>query len=211
MTPTLYAQLEIPESDRATSIRPDAAMYLHSFIREHGLSRTLEIGLAYGCSAAHIMTATTSRHIAIDPFQHSYGNDLGLRNLERLGLAHRLELRRELSRQALPRLADSGDRFDLIFVDGGHRFDEVFTDFALCDPLLLEGGYIVFDDAWMASVQHVAALIRTNRADYQEVPSQHWNMVIFRRIGSDERSWDHFEEFCRDADIHLQGLASRWR
>lgn len=198
MTETLYSRLEIPENDRESSIRPDAAAYLHQFIKEHGLSRTMEIGMAYGCSTAHIIAATQTRHVAIDPYQHCYGaGDVGIRNLERLGLVQHLDLRRELSRQALPRLADRGEQFDFIFVDGGHRFDEVFPDFALSDPLLVEGGYIMFDDAWMASVKHTAGFIRTNRVDYQEVPSRHWNLLIFRKTGRDERRWDHFKEFCQ--------------
>ncbi len=194
-TPSLYSRLDIPEEDRLTSIQEEEAEILARFIREHGFKRTLEIGFAYGCSTAYIMTASGSHHIAIDPYQAAYRN-LGLKNDNALGLRERFELRSQLSRVALPALAAEGRTFDFIFVDGGHKYDEVFLDWALCDALLEQGGCIVFDDAWMESVKHVAAFVRRNRDDYQEVDLGFWNVFAFRKGGQDERNWDHFVEFC---------------
>lgn len=193
--PSLYSQLDIPDEDRLTSIREEEADVLAHLLKERGLRRTLEVGFAYGCSTAYIMDATGAPHVAIDPYQDAYGNR-GLKNINALGLQGRFELRPQLSRVALPALAAEGRTFDFIFIDGGHKYDEVFLDWALCDPLLEQSGFVVFDDAWMDSVKHVAAFIRANRADYHEIDLGYWNLFAFQKLGTDTRNWDHFVEFC---------------
>jgi predicted O-methyltransferase YrrM len=195
MTPRLYERLEIPDDRRDSSIRPEQAEYLRGFVGAQGCRRTMEVGLAFGCSAAHIIDATRRLHVAIDPFQPAYGN-LGLANIDRLGWAALLELRAELSRVALPRLAAEGRAFDFVFIDGGHKFDEVLLDWALSDPLLERGGHVMFDDLWMRSVQHVVAFVERNCAHYRREQAGHRNVALFRKVADDRRDWNHFVEFC---------------
>ena len=47
---------------------------------------------------------------------------------------------------ALDRLAASGERYDLIYVDGSHERDDVMIDSLLCWRLLRPGGFMIFDD-----------------------------------------------------------------
>ncbi len=190
----IYEKLEIPENDRPTSIQKEEGEWLYNFLKEKDLKNTLEIGFAYGCSAAYIMSATESSHVAIDPYQEHYKN-LGAKNIEKLNLSQHLRLLTELSHIALPKLLIEGAKMDLAFIDGGHRFDDIFIDWFYCDHLLNQQGYIFFDDAWMESTQRVAAFVRTNRKDYEEltVPMKNW--FAFQKIGKDMRNWDHFEKW----------------
>jgi predicted O-methyltransferase YrrM len=194
--PDIYSQLEIPEHDRVTSIKKEEAEFLYEFIQSHTLTKTIEVGFAYGCSTAYIMQATGRPHVAIDPYFEAYGNGLGPKNIEKLGLQSRLIHIQEISHAALPRLLREKQSFDFAFIDGGHKFDEIFIDWYYLDLLLDKQGYIAFHDTWMRSTQMVNAFIRANRKDYREEPSPVENISMFQKIGADERKWDHFVEFC---------------
>jgi hypothetical protein len=103
----IESKIIIPEQDKYTSVKVSEAQFIHDFIRDNNLQRTLEIGLAYGRSAAYIITATGSRHIAIDPFQDKYQN-LGLANLKSLKLDKYLDFRNDYSHTILPGLMGGG-------------------------------------------------------------------------------------------------------
>lgn len=103
----IESKIIIPEQDKYTPVKVSEAQFIHDFIRDNNLKRTLEIGLAYGRSAAYIITATGSRHIAIDPFQDKYQN-LGLANLKSLKLDKYLDFRNDYSHTILPGLMGWG-------------------------------------------------------------------------------------------------------
>ncbi|MDQ3014921.1 MAG: class I SAM-dependent methyltransferase [bacterium] len=191
---TIDSKIHIPEGERLTSIKPQEAQCICDLIKEHGFTKTLEVGFAYGYSAAYIIWATDSKHIVIDPFQKDY-QYLGIKNLEALGFQDKYELKAELSHLALPVLLKEGTRFQFVFIDGGHRFDEIFIDWYYSDLLLEKEGYIMFHDSWMRSTQMVAQFIRTNRKDYKEVPTPQDNLILFKKVGDDHRLWYHFKEF----------------
>jgi predicted O-methyltransferase YrrM len=195
-TASIYEKLSIPEDSRHTSISAHEGEYLFDLLRARGYRHTIETGLAWGSSAAHILAATVdSPHVCIDPYQEeSYGNQ-GMRNLSRLGFAARVELFRTTSAEALPLLVAERRQFDFAFVDGSHRFDDVLMDWYFFDRMLEIGGVIVFDDSWMRSVQLTASFVERNRADYRRVASPPRNFAVFERIARDRRRWDHFEEF----------------
>jgi len=191
----IYAKLEL--HNRTTAAVPrESALALHDFIKTHDLSRTLEIGFAMGASAALIMAATNSRHVAIDPGATNYWNGHGIKNIEKLGFGERLELIEQRSHDALPQLVREGRKFDFIFIDGDHKYDTVFVDWVLCDQLLEKNGCVVLDDIWMPAVQHVVSFIHTNRRDYAQLPPLVGRMATFQKIGEDARKWDHFAHFC---------------
>jgi predicted O-methyltransferase YrrM len=190
----IYESLEIPEADRVTSIRKDEAEFIYQFLRVREIRSTLETGFAYGCSTAHIISATQSPHVAIDPYQQDFG-DLGLRNIERLGLSKHLTFIREQSALALPDLLRRGATVDFAFIDGGHKFDEIFVDWFYSDLLLNAGGFIFFDDSWLYSTQRVASFIYRNRADYSLLKTPIANLVAFQKTGKDSRTWSHYENF----------------
>jgi len=188
-------KLVVPPKDKTTSISKDEASFIYALLKKHEIKRTMEVGFAYGYSAACIIAATGSHHVAIDPFQSSFDH-AGMKNLEALGYGTQCKLREAPSHVALPELLKEGKTFQFIFVDGGHRFDEIFVDWYYSDLLLEKDGYVLFHDLWMRSTQMVAAFIQANRADYRNIPTTLKNLVLFQKADrKDERPWDHFEEF----------------
>jgi len=194
MTFSIYSQLVIPDSRRLVSINQEDAEFIFSFLQEKKLVSTLEIGLAYGCSAAHILASTKSIHYAIDPYQEKYDH-LGIKNIKKLKLDHLLQFENGLSHEILPRLLSQGNKFDFVFIDGDHRYDAIFVDFYYTDLLLNQNGYVLFHDVWMRSTQMICAWINTNKANYSFIPTPSPNFTLYQKTGEDCREWDHFSEF----------------
>lgn len=113
----LHERLETPPGDQSTSIRREEGEFIFNLLKERRIARTLEVGFAYGVSAAYILAATGSPHYAIDPYADSYG-ELGLKNLNALNVDTLCHLERDLAHNALPRLLNAGRRFEFAFVDG---------------------------------------------------------------------------------------------
>ena len=82
----LLKNLNIPTMKRYVSVRPVEGEFMHRWVKDHGLTRTLEVGLAFGASACCIMSAHRSRHTCIDPFQkeHRDRRGSGPQSLDRL-------------------------------------------------------------------------------------------------------------------------------
>jgi hypothetical protein len=106
-----------------------------------------------------------------------------------------LRLIEEKSVSALVHLADRGEMFEVIFIDGNHRFDGAFVDFTLSAELCPMGGCIILDDMWMPSIRTAVAFIRSNRKDFEEIKTPVSNIAAFRRSGEDVRDWQHYVEF----------------
>jgi predicted O-methyltransferase YrrM len=190
----MLKRIKIPPETSYISIRPAEGEFLYRWVKEHGLSRTLEVGMAYGASAASIMSAHQGIHTCMDPFQNQFDN-LGLQNLASLGYRPRLDFHLGFSHDVLPSLVAAKRNFDFAFIDGDHRFDGIFVDFFYVDLLLQDRGYVVFHDAWMRGTQLVASFIRRNRKDYRRLRCPVRNMILFQKIGQDQRAWHHFREF----------------
>lgn len=187
-------RIHIPTADRYVSIRRVEGEFMHHWVKEHGLSRTLEVGLAYGASAACIMSAHQGTHTCMDPFQDRFDN-LGVENIARLGYRQRLEFHPSCSHEVLPQLVAAQRSVDFAFIDGNHRFDGIFVDFFYVDLLLQDQGYVLFHDAWMRGTQLVASFVKRNRKDYRRLRCPVRNMILFQKIGQDQRPWHHFREF----------------
>ena len=190
----IYEQLEIPEHDRHTSISKAKAEFIFDFLKDKPISKTLETGFAYGCSAAHIISATKKEHIAIDPYENGRCN-LGLSNIKKLGLEKFLRFIELPSQIALPNLLQENFKIDFGFIDGGHKFDNIFIDWFFIDVLLNKNGYIMFDDMWLDSTKAAASFIGNNRKDYQEIKTPIENIYLIQKTGEDKRDWSHFEKF----------------
>ena len=50
-------------------------------------------------------------------------------------------------------------------------------------------------DMWLDSIASVAAFLNTNRTDFVEVATGCENLLAVRRVGDDQRNWDHFVPF----------------
>ncbi len=57
----LLGRIRIPEANRYISVRPVEGEFMHRWVKEHNLSRTLEVGLAYGASACSSCRRTMAR------------------------------------------------------------------------------------------------------------------------------------------------------
>ena len=194
--PDLYSKLNIER--RLVSLTKEEAEFIYTFLQQTGIKKTLEIGLAYGCSAAYIISATESTHYAIDKYQRSVWENVGIENLEILALDHHLKLQCDWSHNALPALLNRGLNFDFVFIDGDHKFDGIMNDFYYVDLLLNRKGYVLFDDLWMKATQIVVNWIDTNRLDYKRIQlteDEYTNFALYQKIGGYPRDWDHFNEF----------------
>ena len=80
------------------------------------------------------------RHVAIDPFQPTVWDGVGIQSLERAGLSDLVEVMQEPSCRVLPRLLSSGRQFGIMYVDGSHLFEDVFVDAYFGARLLTDGG-----------------------------------------------------------------------
>jgi len=167
-------------------------------VRELGLVRTLETGMAYGLSTLAICGVHEERdegeHIAIDPHQSSDWQGIGRLNLERAGLAHRARVIEARSDEALPRLRDEGVRIDFALIDGLHLFDAALVDFFHADRMLEPGGVVVFHDTWMPAIAQAAEFVRTNRA-YETLTAGDPAMLALRKAADDDRPWDFHRDF----------------
>lgn len=198
----IQGNIELPEKLKTSAIKFSEGQYLHDLVRQNGFSKTLETGLGLGLSAASIITASRGRHVAIDPFQADYEN-CGLKNVERLGLSGHLEFFADFSHSVLPRLLHEGRSFEFIFIDGNHRFDGQFVDFYYASLLLEKHGMIVLHDTWMRPTTYLINYIRSNRRDFEPVPQGLRNIAAFRKVGSDQRDWMHFEGFGGSARSYV--------
>jgi predicted O-methyltransferase YrrM len=190
----VFRRIQIPAANRYVSVRPVEGAFMHQWVKEHGLSRTLEVGLAYGASASCIMSAHQGSHTCMDPFQERWDN-LGLANLATLGYRERLDFHPGFSHDVLPQLLAAKRSFDFAFIDGNHLYDAIFVDFFYVDLLLQDQGYVLFHDAWMRGTQLVASFIKRNRKDYRRVRCPVKNLILFQKIGQDRRISQHFHEF----------------
>jgi len=139
-------------------MKPEEYARLERLLDEVRPSRTLEIGMANGQSAAIFCRylrdrQINTRHVAIDPFQSSDDGwkGAGLQLIRELGLEEHLELIEDFDYLALPRLVAQGAWFDFVLIDGYHTFDYTLLDLFYADLLLRTSGVlVVHDSGWPA-------------------------------------------------------------
>jgi hypothetical protein len=98
-------------------------------------------------------------HTAIDPFQTTEWKSDGLLYVEAAGLQQHFRFIGDMSSQALPRLLEAGERFDLIYVDGSHAYDNVFIDYYYGMRALKKNGLLLFDDCTTKDIGRVIHFI----------------------------------------------------
>lgn len=200
-----------------SNVAPDEGLYLYDLIKQYNMTKTLEVGMAYGVSALYIAQAhheiglhqiklptghandeTDSSHVVIDPFQSTQWNSIGSLNLMRAHLRQYVRLLEQESHFALPHLVmHEKGTYQLCFIDGMHLFDYTLVDFYYSDLLLMPHGFMIFDDAHMPSVQKVIAHALTNRA-YVQIDNglNNQRVVTLQKVSDDDRKWDfHVDAF----------------
>ena len=186
--------------DPSVKIPATEGMWLFEICRKIRPKGILEIGTCYGFSSLFFLAAITKNGAgdvtSIDPYEESMWHGIALASVQATGAGPIFRHLAERSDRATTDLAREKASFQVILIDGSHRFDDALTDFYLCAPLCAEEGYVIFDDLWMPSIQSVVAFVRTNRADFQEQVTGESNIAVFKKVGADSRSWDHFQHFA---------------
>src|SRR4051794_39365798 len=155
------------------AISLDEALEVYSAVRAVGPDHSAEIGFCCAGSGLAILKGLEDQgrgmHHACDPYQSSYAKNAGLRNVERAGLAHRLEFHEKFPEEVVPGLP----RLQFVFIDASHLFDMSIVDFVLADKKLDVGGVVAFHDLWMPSLQKLVRYILANRSYeiYRAVPA----------------------------------------
>jgi predicted O-methyltransferase YrrM len=105
--------------------------------------RVLEFGAGYGYSAC-MMAGVAERVVSVDHHQWIRdGLETMKRNIEVLGLEHKIEILQTDSLSAALQLTVRAERFGLVFIDGDHAHDAVLQDYAAAAVLIPEGGGII--------------------------------------------------------------------
>lgn len=184
--------------DGMPKISIEQGSLLHRLIRENQVRRSLEIGFACGYSTVWILDALRERegamHVAVDPFEKTLWHGIGLAQVARLNSAVRFEWVPEHSIHGLSRLIREREQFDFIYIDGNHRFDDVLVDFYLSDQLIRVGGWVMFDDTWLESIQAVCNFVTQNRA-YELIAQPLDEIRVFKKLRQDDRTWYHYVPF----------------
>ncbi|MFN2494152.1 MAG: O-methyltransferase [Pyrinomonadaceae bacterium] len=204
------------EVSLVAGINPAASRKLQEFIRKLAAKRTLEIGMAMGCSTLAILEALPSegRHTSVDPFQtatHAYGyRGVGVTMVNRAGLSGQHRLIEEPNYLALPGLLKAGEKFDLIFIDGWHTFDFAFIDSFYADLLLREGGILIFDDWGFPCVYQVTKFLEQHKA-YKKLGPHTWNELnllskfnhLRKKVKQEREEWGSICAYEKLADSRV--------
>jgi predicted O-methyltransferase YrrM len=196
--PQSTADGSLSHIDKDTRISAEQGIWMYELYLRSRPNASLEIGMAYGFSTLFLLAALAKNangtHTAIDPFQSSSWQGVGIEKVRQVNGAEKFRLIEDFGTNVATDLARRKTRFDFIFIDGNHRYDDVMVDFTLFAPMLNKGEYILLDDMWMSSVRTTVAFVQTNRQDFKQIMSPP-NTALFERIGDGVRSWDHFIPF----------------
>ncbi len=119
------AEAGMPEIE----VAPLAGKLLHLLARLAGARRVLEIGTLGAYSTIWLARALPAdgRVVTIEAEPHNAA--VARRNLERAGVADRVEVREGRAAEVLPSLAGS-DPFDLVFIDADKESNPVYLEWA---------------------------------------------------------------------------------
>jgi cephalosporin hydroxylase len=179
---------------------------IERLLREGRPENTLEIGMAFGGSAlvfagiGRDVCSSAYRHMAIDPYQSTVWDGVGVQCLEMAGLAKYVEVVQQPSCLVLPRLLAEERSFGLIYVDGSHLFEDVFVDAYFSARLLSDKGSLLFDDSSNRHVAKVLAFIDSSLPSLERIPERtlrqriarflgRRQLTAYRRIGPIDRAW----------------------
>jgi predicted O-methyltransferase YrrM len=202
--PQLGADGQTHPIGNVAGMSPEEGMWIYNQCLAAKPMATLEIGLAFAYSTLYFLAALAKNgqgtHTAVDPLQSSVFFGVGER-LARTSLRENAQkddafrLIEERSDRAAIDLTRSGNKYEMIFIDGNHRFDDVLVDFYLCAPVCAVGGHVILHDMWMSSIHSAAEFIRANRSDFVWQPTEAWNLAVFKKVSEDQRDWRHFRSF----------------
>jgi predicted O-methyltransferase YrrM len=175
-----------PEADVFfDAINIPEALELYSAVRAVAPDQSAEIGFCCGGSGLAILKALEDQHHGMhhvcDPYQSTYAKNAGRRNVQKAGLAHRLDFQERFPEEVFPTLPP----LQFVFIDASHLFDISILDFVLADKRMDVGGVVAFHDLWMPSLQKLVRYILANRnyEIYRSVdPSGHSRLSLRRGL-----------------------------
>lgn len=178
--------------------------FLFALAERNGCSRAMEVGFATGSTALYIlagMIQTKGVLTSIDYKQAEY-QYLGNTMVEAGGYSDRHVLLEGNSDLMLPDLFKQGRHFELAFLDGWKTFDHLVIDVYYVCRMLTRGGFIVFDDTRMHSVNKVIRLLVSHYAyeevDYREygegIKLRLWQILTTRSFRHPYRAFRKMEE-----------------
>ena len=131
---------------------------------EHGLRDCIETGFGTGSSALYMLAGSEQargRVLSID-WSESNFNALGRALIAESGLSERHELIERPSHEVMAELLVEKRAFDFAFVDGWKTFDYLAYEVFILNRLLRDGGFVMFDDAYLPSVGKIVGLMTTH-------------------------------------------------
>ena len=157
-------------------VTPERGAFIAGLCRAERPAATLEVGMAWGLSTLHILSALAevrgsaagAPHVVMDPFQASRFRNAARCLVREVGAEAMVEFYPEPSEIVLPRMVAAGRQFDLAFIDGDHHFDPGFVDFFFVHRLLKPGGLVIFDDVLFDGIYLTSRWAETNLG-YQPV------------------------------------------
>ncbi len=173
---------------------------------QENVRQSLEIGLAFGMSACHLLLALQitrgESHISIDPFQqHSYYQGCGLMNVYRMHLGAPFQWLAEPSHLALPMLLRSGKQIDMGFIDGSHIFSDIFLDVYYAHLMLTQGKLLVFHDAKLPATRTVGNILVSNFGYAEEADPAAPGFLILRKTNPGHLDWKDFNSQFQPFDV----------
>lgn len=174
--------------DLHSNINRQAGQMLQKWVKKVDCRNSVEVGLAFGISSLYILDELSgmpnTMHYGIDPMQfNDRWHGLGLENIKRAGLEQYYRFYQEPSYTALPRILETGKRFQFALIDGWHTFDYTLVDFFYIDKLLDINGVVVFDDVGYKAVRKVATYVLSN-LDYILVDAVRFESLPKKKLKS---------------------------
>lgn len=132
------AQHGVPSADR------EVARFVEITARGTKAKRALEIGMAIGYTTIHLARAVGDDGlvVTIDPSDEMIKAADGY--LVRAGLRARVRIERGKALEVMPRLNESGETFDLVFIDAVKEEYIEYLNLAL--PMVRAGGIVIVDN-----------------------------------------------------------------
>jgi len=121
--------------------------------------RYLEIGAWQGHSTAFVYRLLNGdvRITVVDPFVEyaeigdgimRHAQEVFSANMKAMHAEDKVRVLKGRSVDHLPSLIESGEQFDIVYIDGSHATLDVLLDAVLCWRVLSSGGLLIFDDYW---------------------------------------------------------------
>lgn len=126
------------------SVSPSQGKLLHLLARIQGARSILEIGTLAGYSAIWLARALPAggRLITLE-YQERHAN-VARANIERAGLADVVEVRVGAALDWMPRIAEEGHTFDMVFIDADRPNNDRYVEWAL--RMTRPGSIVVVDN-----------------------------------------------------------------